>query len=78
MLLCKKVLVNQNKSECDACPDAKRGDDLKHEGLFFNASHLGVEFGLVEALAFVACPVSVFHVVHLEKIKPKIRAKVNT
>ena len=69
--------MDQNKSKSNTCPDAKGCDRLKNKGLLFNASHLGVEFGLIEALAFVACPVSVFHVVHLEKIKPKIRAKVN-
>ena len=53
--------MDQNKSQRNTCPDAKRGDDLKHKGLFFNTCHLGVKLGLVEALAFVACPVSVFH-----------------
>ena len=70
--------MNQNKSKGNTCADGKGGDDLKHKNLLFNAGHFGVEFGLIETLAFVACPVSVFHVVHLEKIKPKNRQKVNT
>ena len=57
--------MDQNKSKSNTCPDAKGCDRLKNKGLLFNASHLGVELGLIEALAFVACPVSVFHVVHL-------------
>ncbi len=70
ILLCKINLVNQNKSKRNACTDAKGCNGLKDKGLLFNASHLGVEFGLIEALAFVACPVSVFHVVHLENTIP--------
>ena len=56
--------MDQNKSKSNTCPDAKGCDRLKNKGLLFNASHLGVELGLIEALAFVACPVDVFRFLH--------------
>ena len=67
--------MNQNKSKRNARANGEGGDDLKHKGLLFNTGHLGLEFGLVETLAFVACPVSVFHVVHLVNTIPQFLKK---
>jgi hypothetical protein len=69
--------VNQNKSQSNACTDGKGGNGLKDKSLLLDASHFSIKFCLVETVLFIACPVSVFHVVQLGLIKSKIRVAVN-